>query len=141
MTQRILHLLLVIGAALFGVSVVLFFMQHAVYAQTPYYGPNSPVPGLIKVEIQIYDDPELGGVRIEEVSFHDQLISLKPAGIRGFRGGGNFQVPPGNYKLIWRVSRGKNDWPRTIRHEQKVRVSSQDVWIQISFHGETADVN
>jgi hypothetical protein len=140
MAERFLKLLLLLGAALFAVGVVLFFIEHPCYAQSTYYGPKAPVPGLVKVEITVYDDPELGGVAIEEASFNNQSIVLKPAGIRGYRGGGSFQVQTGNYKLTWRVSRLKKDWPRTIRHEQKIVVSAKDVWIQIAIHGEKVDV-
>lgn len=137
MAQRVLQFILIVGAALFGVGVVLFFAQNT-FAQTTYYGPTSPVPGLVKVEIHIYDDPSLGGVTIESASFNNQAIILHPAGIRGFRGGGSFQVSPGTYKLVWAISRGKNDWPRTVRHEEKIQIKATDTWVQISIQGEKA---
>jgi hypothetical protein len=140
MAQRILHLILLVGAALFGTGVILFFMLNPCNAQTPYYGPTSPQSNLIKVDIQIYDDPDLGGVRVEEASFNGQSIMIKPPGLHGFRGGGGFQVKPGSYRLVWVVSRMSTDWPRTIRHEQKIQVKQGDVWIQVSIHGNRVDI-
>ena len=140
MAQKVLYLLLLIGAALCGIGVVLIFSHQTCYAQTPYYGPTSPVSGVIPVEIQIYDDPELGGVAIEEVIFDGRQIPLKPSGIRGFRGGGNFKLAPGSYDLIWTVSRSGSGWPRTARQKHKVRIQQNDVWVQISIHGEQVTV-
>ena len=140
MEHRILQTLVFVGALLFGCAVVLFFKQNTCYAQSTYYGPTSPVPGLIKVEIQIYDDPELGGAKIEEVLFHNQQISLKPPGVHGYRGGGSFQLEPGSYDLIWRVSSSTIAWPRTVKHQQKVQVGTRDVWVQITIHGNSAAV-
>lgn len=140
MAQKVLYLLLLLGAILSGIGVVLFFQHHECYAQTPYYGPTSPVEGLIPLEIQIYDDPELNGVTIQDASFDGQQIPLKPSGVHGFRGGGSFKKAPGSYDLIWTVHRGKNDWPRTVQQKQKVRVKPNDVWIQIAIHGEKLTV-
>jgi len=140
MAQKILYLVLLLGAALFGVGVVLFFQHQVCFAQTPYYGPTSPVEGVIPVQIQIFDDPELGGVKIEEASFNGQTIPLKPSGVRGFRGGGSFKQAPGRYDLIWTVSRGGKDWPRTVQHKEKVSVKQNDVWIQVAIHGEKVTV-
>ncbi len=140
MVQRLLQTLVLIGAILFGCAVVLFFKHNPCYAQSTYYGPTSPVSGLIKVEIQIYDDPELGGPKVAEVQFHNQQLSLKPAGVRGYRGGGSFQLQPGSYDLTWRVSGSEGTWPRTVKHQKKIKVESSDVWIQIAIHGSTAAV-
>ena len=140
MVQRILQALVLFGAILFGCAVVLFFKQHPCYAQSTYYGPTSPVPGLIKIEIQIYDDPELGGPKIVEVQFHNQQIALKPPGVRGYRGGASFQLEPGSYDLIWRVSSSTFTWPRTVKHQQKIQIGPRDVWVQIAIHGNAAAV-
>jgi hypothetical protein len=140
MAQRIIQFILVLGAVLFGTALFFYFSQHSLYAQMQYFGPTSPVPGLVKVEIQIYDDPDLGGVTMQEVIFNEQSIPLKPVGIHGYRGGGSFQEKPGTYKLVWKVARTKNDWPRTVRHEQKIQVMVKDVWIQISLQGEKIEV-
>lgn len=74
MTRKVLNLLLPLGAVLCKIGIVLLFTHQICYAQTPYYGPTSPVEGVIPVEVQIYDDPELGGVAIEEVSFNGRQI-------------------------------------------------------------------
>jgi hypothetical protein len=140
MAQKILYLLVLLGAVLCGVGVILFFNHRVCYAQTPYYGPTSPVEGLIPVQIHIYDSSELGGVTIEEASFTGQSIPLKPSGLRGFRGGGSFRQAPGSYDLIWTVSRTGTDWPRMIKHKQKIRINKTDVWVQIEINGETASV-
>ena len=140
MAQKVLYLLFWVGAVLCGIGVILFFNQRVCYAQTPYYGPTSPVEGLIPVQIHVYDSPELGGMTIEEASFNGQDIPLKPSGIRGFRGGGSFRQAPGNYDLNWTVSRPGNDWPRTVKHKQKIRINQNDVWVQIEINGDTATV-
>ncbi|MBF8262741.1 MAG: hypothetical protein HW387_406 [Parachlamydiales bacterium] len=140
MTQRILQLILLVGAALFGVGVVLFFMQNPCHAQTPYYGPSSSKSGFVKVEIQVFDDPSLGGLKIEEASFNGQTIEIKPPGLHGLRGGGGFQVRPGSYLLKWVVSRSRQEWPRTVRHERKIQVNSSDVWIQVAVHGDEVQI-
>jgi hypothetical protein len=141
MGQKILHLLIYLGAVLFVLGVALFFKNHACYAQTPYYGPSSPVPGLIRVEIQAFDDPDLGAVKMDEVIFNGKQIPLKPAGIHGFRGGAHFQVSPGSYDLIWSVSRDcQSCWPRTVRHKQKVQIKKGMTWVQITIQGENATI-
>ena len=113
----------------------------AVSSPNPYKGPTSPVPGLVRVEIQVNDDPELGGVTIADVSFNGKTVALKPAGVRGYRGGVSLQVPPGEYDLIWHVSRGKKaGWPSTVEHKQKVKVGQRDVWVQITIQGEKASI-
>lgn len=140
MARKVLYLVLLLGAALSACGVVFFFQHHAIYAQTPYYGPTSPVAGLIPIEIQIYDDPELGGVTIQEVIFNGRQIPLKPSGIRGYRGGGSFKLSPGSYDLSWTVSRKTHEWPNTVKHTQKVRIAQNDVWVQIAIQGESATV-
>jgi hypothetical protein len=140
MAQKVLYALLLIGAALFGVGVILFFTQNSCYAQTPYFGPNYPVEGMIRVDVSVSDAPELDGVKITDASFDGQSIPLKPAGIHGYRGGAGFKKPPGNYDLIWIVSKAGSTWPRTVRHQQKVRIRSSDSWVQVVIEGETAEV-
>lgn len=140
MARRILQVILLLGAALFGAGVVLFFLQNPIYAQTTYFGPTSPQPGLVMVDVQIFDDPSLGGVKIEEVVFNGQMIPLKPAGIHGLRGGGGFQLRPGTYKLSWKVSRISKDWPKTISHQEKIVVQSNDTWVQVEIHGEKSQI-
>jgi len=140
MAKKALYLLLMLGAALCGIAIVLFFSHQSCYAQTPYYGPTSPISGLVPIELQIFDDPELGGVAIEEAIFNGRQIPLKPAGLRGFRGGASFKLAPGSYDLIWTVSRPENSWPRTAKHKQKVSIQKNDVWVQVAIHGEHASV-
>jgi hypothetical protein len=140
MTSKLFQFRLWFGAALFGISLFLFFQSHHCCAQTSYYGPKSSVPGLVRIEIQIYDDPELDGVKLQEVRFNGQLIKLKPPGVHGYRGGGSFQLAPGNYELIWVVAREKKDWPRTVEHREKVRIDPSNVWVEITIEGETAKI-
>lgn len=140
MAQKVLYALLLFGAALFGVGVILFFTQNSCYAQTPYLGPKYSTEGMIRVDVQVFDDPELGGATIVEASFDGRSIPLKPTGIHGYRGGGGFKKVPGSYDLSWTVSPGGDGWPRTTRHHQKVPIQSNDNWVQIVIQGATAEV-
>jgi hypothetical protein len=140
MGQKFLHIIFYLGALLFAIGTA-FFWKNTCSAQTPYYGPTSPVAGLIKVEIQVYDDPDLNGVKVEEVIFDGKNIPLKPVGIHGFRGGGNFQVKAGSHLLIWRISKGsKAPWPRVVQHQQKVEIREGNDWVQITIQGEQATI-
>lgn len=117
--------------------------KKAEIAQNTYLGPISPVPGnpqLIRVEIIVNDDPELGGFQMQEVKFNGTQIPLKPRDINGFRGQASFQLPPGNYKLNWKLNRDKYVWPRTVSHEQIVHLNARDLWVQITIQGEEASI-
>ena len=140
MAQKVLYFVLLLGAVLCGISIVLFFQHQDLYAQTQYFPPSLSSGKLIPVEIQIYDDPELGGVTIQDVSFDGQQIPLKPTGVYGFRGGGSFKKASGSYDLVWTIQRPGNDWPRTVQKKQKVIIKGNDVWVQISIHGENMTV-
>ena len=112
----------------------------SLFAQSTYYGPTSqpsPLsPHLVKVQIQAYDDPDLGGAKIASLSFNQTAIPLKPSDIYGFRGSAGFQLKAGSYSLNWETSNGTNNWPRTIKHQQQIQVQDKDVWVQISIQGE-----
>jgi hypothetical protein len=53
----------------------------------------------------------------------------------------SFQVPPGKYKLRWKVNRNKIVWPRTIDREEEVTISPRDQWLQISIVGEDVSIS
>lgn len=118
-------------------------------AQSPYYGPNepphfsTPLPGTYdytEVAINVYDQPELGGLKIESVSFNGTNISLQGADIHGFRGGGNFKVKLGSYPLVWSASKDSQTWPRTVQFKQTIQVGKRDDWLQVTIRGDQAQV-
>lgn len=109
-----------------------------------YFGPNQPIPGnpeLVRIQILVYNDPEPKGVTIENVSFSNEDIPLKPRDIYGFRGQASFQKRPGKYKLFWKVNRDDQTWPRTITHEEEVFINARDMWIQITIVGNEASIS
>jgi len=111
--------------------------------QNTYFGPIAPAPGnqqLIRVEVIIRDDPAPGGLQVQEVQFNRTKIPLKPRDVNGFRGQGSFQLPPGKYKLTWKLNRDKFAWPRTVSHEQEVNLSARDLWVQITINGEETSI-
>lgn len=123
------------------------FLIFALLAQSSYYGPKPPphfgppsIENTIRVQIQIYDDPALGGARIEEVSFNQQDIPLQSPDLHGFRGGAGFQMSPGKYDLVWSVSTDRTSSPKTVQQKQKISISKGDQWIQITIQGENATV-
>jgi hypothetical protein len=117
------------------------------FAQGTYYGPppsphfqGIPQGNKIRVQLEIYDDPALGGVRIQNVSFNRTNIALHPPDLQGFRGAAGFQVPPGTYDLVWTISRDQIVWPRTIRHKEKIKIDPRDEWVQITIRGEEVSI-
>ncbi|MBI3508451.1 MAG: hypothetical protein HY069_02285 [Chlamydiia bacterium] len=120
----------------------LWLMLCSLFAQTStYLGPKQPAPGTVQVQLSVQNSPELGGVAVVSARFDGQDIPLKPADVNGYRGGANFQVTPGKYKLEWVVQKSKIYWPRTVSHEELVTISGQDVWVQINLVGETATIH
>lgn len=120
-----------------------FLLFAIVLLQNTYLGPTKPVPGnprLVRVEVSVRDNPELGGVQIQSVAFNDQTIPLKPRDIHGNRGKGSFQVKPGKYKLKWTVRRDQVLWPRTTSLEEEVNIDPRDLWVQILIEGEKASI-
>lgn len=126
-----------------------FYFTSVGIAQTPYYGPNEPphfnikppsASQLTQVQIQIYDQPDLGGLRILDVSFNGAAIPLQSPDLHGFRGGGSFQMPPGTYQLVWSVSRDKQEWPRSLKHQKSVQVQQRDTWVQVTIQGDEATI-
>ncbi len=119
------------------------------FGQVPYYGPDEsphvtqPSPKVsqkIRVQILVYDQPDLGGLTIQEVSFNGTTLALQPADLNGFRGGGSFALSPGSYSLNWIVSRDARVWPRTIKHRQTVQITSKDSWMQVTIQGDQVTV-
>lgn len=111
------------------------------FAQVPYYGPTSPSQGnAIQVQLMVYDQPELGGIKIESVTFHGVNVSLQPPDLYGFRGGGGFQFQPGSYQLTWRVSNEKVNWPRSLEFKKTIVIKPQDTWVQVTIQGDKANV-
>jgi len=109
-----------------------------------YLGPKSPVEGnpqLVKVQVVVRDSLENGGPQVLSVQFNQQNIPLKPRDIYGNRGMGSFQVPPGKYKLQWKVNKNKLVWPRNIDREEQVTVSPRDQWVQILIEGEKVSIS
>jgi len=109
-----------------------------------YLGPKSPVEGnpqLVKVQVVVRDSLENGGPQVLSVQFNQQSIPLKPRDIYGNRGMGSFQVPPGKYKLQWKVNKNKLVWPRNIDREEQVTVSPRDQWVQILIEGEKVSIS
>lgn len=109
-----------------------------------YLGPNQPIPGnpqLVRIQILVYNDPKPKGVRIENVTFNGQKLSLKPRDIYGFRGQASFQQRPGKYKLRWEVNRDDQTWPRTIKHEEELFIDKRDMWIQVTIVGNEASIS
>jgi hypothetical protein len=114
------------------------------FGQNTYLGPIHPIPGdphLVRIQINVRDSPDSGGVQIQNVEFNGQGIPLKPRDVYGNRGGASFQLPPGKQKLRWTVQRSKTVWPRTVTHEEEVTIDPRDYWIQISIVGETASIS
>jgi hypothetical protein len=149
--QKFFQFLLVAGTLLCAVGIFFSFQRKntlvSVYstmvAQNTYLGPVRPIPGhpeLVRVEVEVHDSPELGGVQIESAEFNGQSIPLKPRDIFGNRGKASFQVPPGQYSLKWVVRRDKVLWPRTLSHEESVTIDARDLWVQISIKGESASI-
>lgn len=111
----------------------------ALWAQTPYYGPNSPAPGLIQVQLLVYDQPTENGLKIESVQFDGRNIALQPPDVYGFRGGGGFQMEPGNYQLQWVVSTGQSSWPRSVNYKKSIAIQRGDVWVQLTIKGDQVE--
>ena len=113
-------------------------------AQSIYYGPTSPpspfTPHLVQVQVEVYDDPADGGQKVESAVFNQISMPLKPADVYGFRAGGGFQLPKGDYPLVWETSRGENNWPRTVKHKQMIKIQDKDVWVQITIQGEKVTI-
>ncbi|MBI5273054.1 MAG: hypothetical protein HY861_03630 [Chlamydiia bacterium] len=113
------------------------------WAQYTYQGPNQPVPGnpqLVRIEVLVRDSAQSAGVAIKSVTFNGQVVPLKPRDIYGNRGSSSFQLPPGEYSLLWVVQKDKFAWPRQATHEEKVTVSPRDLWLQISIEGDEASI-
>ena len=156
-TQRFFNFVLIAATFLLMMGTLLFFKQgpyplsslnhHSnliVQNTNDYFGPTQKVPGnvqLIRVQILVNDDPNPKGVQIVSADFNDKSIPIKPRDIYGFRGQGSFQLPPGHYKLRWKVQRDKFAWPRTLTHEEEVNLDSRDLWIQITIQGEKASIS
>ncbi len=118
-------------------------------AQTPYYGPNEPphfsqplanTYDYTEVQINVYDQPELGGLKIVDVSFNGSSLPLQAPDLHGFRGGGSFKMKLGSYPLVWKASRDSSSWPRTVQFKQTVQVGKRDDWLQITIRGDQAQV-
>lgn len=135
----------------FFIGSITFFLANFSYslgfAQTPFYGPppppkfSGPPPTAIhkiKVQVLIYDQPELGGKKIESVSFNGKNIPLQPPDLKGFRGGGGFQLEPGSYRLEWRISGNPSGWPRSLGFEQAIKINENDTWVQVTIQGDKA---
>jgi hypothetical protein len=111
-------------------------------ASSTYFGPTSPTGAdLIKVQVNLYDAPTLGGVSLEEASFDDRNIPLQPTTLNGFRGGASFQLPPGSYELAWTVRVNPIVYPRTQNYRKTVEISPMDRWIQITVEGASASID
>ena len=109
-----------------------------------YFGPKSPVPGnpqLVQVQVVVRDSLDEQGPQVTNVWFNQQSIPLKPRDIYGNRGMGSFQVPPGEYKLQWKLNRNKLVWPRTVDREEKVTVSPRDQWLEIKIEGDQVSIS
>ena len=124
------------------------FFFFAVVAQSNYFGPkppphflSPPATNAIRVQIQIYDDPSLGGARINEVSFNQTKIPLQAPDLHGYRGGGGFQVPAGKYSLNWNVTVYQESSSQTFDHKKTVTISKNDTWVQIMIQGEEASIS
>lgn len=99
------------------------------------------MPRAVQVQVFVYDEPELGGLKIESVSFDRRSVGLQPADLYGFRGGGGFQLPPGNYRLEWTASRGGHGWPRSEKYKKTVQIGTDDTWVQIEINGSSVTVS
>lgn len=119
-----------------GVSLFLA----GLFAQVPYYGPTSPSPSSIKVQVMVYDEPEPGILKIESVTFNGRNVRLQSPDLNGFRGGGGFQLQPGKYSLEWKVSRGSMAWPRTLSFKKTIEIQSRDRWVEVTVRGSEASV-
>lgn len=86
----------------------------------------------------VYDQPDLGGLKIETVTFNGTDVGLQPPDLYGFRGGGGFLLKPGKYQLEWTVSKDKMEWPRTLNYKQTVEINSRDTWVQVTIKGDKA---
>ncbi len=109
-----------------------------------YLGPKSPVDGnphLVKVQVVVRDSLDNGGPQVLSVEFNQQSIPLKPRDIYGNRGMGSFQVPPGKYKLKWKVNKNKLVWPRNVDREEQVTINPRDQWVQILIEGEKVSIS
>ena len=121
---------------------IFFLWAAALFAQTPYYGPNVPpgTSGGVQVQVYVYDETDVGSRKVETVVFNGRELDLQPPDIYGFRGGGGFQLKPGNYNLEWRVSLDKNAWPRSQSFKQSITVHPADTWVQVTIRGDKATV-
>lgn len=136
--------------SLIHASASLKFLLVGSVAQSNYYGPKPPphflappTTNTIRIQLQIYDDPSLGGARIQSVTFNNQDIPLQNADIHGFRGGAGFQVSPGKYDLLWKVLSFDNSSQQSSiqQHKETIAISKSDAWIQITIQGEEASIN
>ncbi len=137
-SEKFFRFLVFVGTLFCAIGV--FFSLFAQNTNT-YFGPHAPVPGnphLVRVQVLVYDSAEASGLEIQSATFLREDIPLKPRDIHGFRGEGTFQVKPGTYKLKWVVQRDKFIWPRTVPHEETVKIDPRDLWIQITIQGENA---
>ncbi len=125
------------------ILLLLMLFTHLTSQNTnTYLGPNQKLPQeLVRIQVLVYNDPNPKGVTITNVEFDGQNIPLKPRDIYGYRGQASFQKRSGKYKLIWKVNRSDNEWPRTISHEEEVIISPRDLWIQITIIGNEASIS
>ena len=113
--------------------IAIFLGQHT------YFGPTSPpppqTPRLVQVQVELYDEKELGGLTIEKASFAGYDIPLKPSDVFGFRGKGGFQLPVGTYPIAWTVRKQRLIYPRTVSYKKTVTVKPLDQWIEVVITG------
>jgi len=109
-----------------------------------YLGPKKPQvgnPQLIQIQVTLQDSADAKGPQIVSAEFNGTSIPLQPRDIYGNRGAASFQVPPGKYKLRWKINLDKQAWPRTVSHEEIVNVSPRDSWLQILIQGDSASIH
>lgn len=109
------------------------------FSQMPYYGPTSPSSG-IQVQLMVYDQPELGGLKIESVRLNGINVNLQPPDLYGFRGGGGFQFQPGSYQLEWSASKDKVTWPRSMSYKKTILIEPRDTWVQVTIQGDKVNI-
>lgn len=101
----------------------------------------SPPSGLTKVEVEVYDDPKVGGLPVLSATFDDVKIPLKPRDVHKYRGSASYQLKPGTYELDWTVQRDKFVWPRTVDHVQTFQIQPSELTLHITIEGDHASMD
>jgi hypothetical protein len=96
---------------------------------------------LIRVQIIIYDNTKKEYNDIVKVTFNNQNIILQTADTNGKRAIKYYQLPPGDYKLKWKVSKSDFAWPRSKSFEKNIELQKTDKYVFIMINGDQITIS